>query len=410
MAKLTTKAVEAIKPTEQRREIPDALLPGLYLVVQPKSGARSWAVRYRRGNRTRKHTLGTFPALDLKTARDLGAKALRAAAEGRDPAQEKRDQRTTGDIEQDLVAFQKGHLRKKNGGPIRETTRIERARLLGLKPDPENPGEWIATGNGVLKRWEGRSLASITEDDVRAAIKAAAKSGPILANRTLSALKTFFTWCTKDKRLAKSPCQGIDLPSPEAASDRYLSDDELGHVWKGAGQLDPIYGAMVKMLILTGQRRGEVAGMERAELDLKRRSWSLPSARTKNGRAHDVPLSSQAIAVIEAVPGTSERYVFSFNGNSPINGFGKPKDRLDALCGFSDWTLHDIRRTVASGMAKLGIALPVTEKVLNHVSGSFAGIVGVYQRHEYADEKRDALNEWGDHIAKLAKKGNRGGE
>jgi integrase len=401
MAKLTAKAVEAIKPATARTEIPDSLLPGLYLVVQP-SGARSWAVRYRHHGTPRKFTLGGYPALDLKAARELGAKALRAAAEGRDPAQEKRAaQMRLGDVQSNLLDFQKNHLRKKNGESIRETTRTERARLLGLKPDPEKPGEWIATGNGILQRWGDRDLAGITKDDVRAAINATAKSGPILANRTLSALKTFFNWCVKDDRLAKSPAEEIDLPSPETASDRVLSDNEIKRIWQAAEQMGPPYGALVQLLILTGQRRGEIAGLMWREIDLEKDLISLPRERVKNNKSHEIPLSPRATAIIERLPRISERYVFSTNGSTPISGFGKFKERLDALCGFSDWVIHDIRRSVASGLARLGTALPVTEKVLNHVSGSFAGVAGIYQRHDFAAEKKSALEAWSAHIERL---------
>ena len=147
----------------------------------------------------------------------------------------------------------------------------------------------------------------------------------------------------------------------------------------------------MRLLILTGQRRGEVAGMEWSELDFEKRLWTLPRERVKNDRRHEVPLSPQAIVALEGLPRVSDRFVFSLNATSPINGFGKDKERLDDLSGMADWVLHDLRRTVASGMARLGVSLAVIEKVLNHVSGSFAGIVGVYQRHEFAEEKRQAL-------------------
>jgi integrase len=219
-----------------------------------------------------------------------------------------------------------------------------------------------------------------------------------------SITRKLFGWAVEHEIIAASLMAALKAPAVEKSRDRVLTDDELRRVWNAAGQIgDPIYGAVVRVLILTGQRRGEVAGMEQAELDLEGRLWSLPKERTKNARAHDVPLSPQAIIVINKIPRTSERFVFSFNGEAPINSgsFGKPKERLNALCGFSDWTLHDIRRSVASGMAKLGISLPVIEKVLNHASGSFAGIVGIYQRHDFADEKRRALDAWGGFVADL---------
>jgi integrase len=150
------------------------------------------------------------------------------------------------------------------------------------------------------------------------------------------------------------------------------------------------------LLILTGQRRGEVAGMRWDEIagDI----WTLPKERTKNGKAHSVPVSRQAAAIVAASPHIGD-FVFSINAASPVVGFVNPKRRIDTLAGFADWRLHDLRRTAASGMARLGVNLPVIERILNHVSGSFAGIVGVYQRHEFADEKRAALQLWADHVA-----------
>jgi integrase len=161
---------------------------------------------------------------------------------------------------------------------------------------------------------------------------------------------------------------------------------------------------MVKLLALTGQRRDEVARMEWAEIDFGRRSWTLPRERVKTDQAHEVPLSDAAVAILEAAPRIAgSAYVFTTAGDAPISGYSKSKRRLDVLLptDMPAWRLHDLRRTAASGMARLGVNLPVIEKVLNHASGSFAGIVGVYQRHSFGDEKRAALNIWGEHVASL---------
>ena len=231
---LTTRSIEAATADGARKELPDAYLPGLYFVVQP-SGAKSWAVRYRHNGRPRKHTLGPYPCLSLKVARELGGKALRMTAEGRDPAFEKQEaQAEQSEIKSAFVDFLQNHTRKKNGDPVRESTRRERARLFGLKRDPDNAGEWIATGNGVLKRWKGRKLDSITKDEVRELLRETAKAGPVLANRVLDVLKTFFIWSVKDGKLVKSPCDGIDPPSPKNSGDRVLSDDEIRLVWQAA--------------------------------------------------------------------------------------------------------------------------------------------------------------------------------
>jgi integrase len=139
-----------------------------------------------------------------------------------------------------------------------------------------------------------------------------------------------------------------------------------------------------------------------SEADLGTGAWSLPRERVKNDRRHEVPLSRQAVAILKAVPKIGDKYVFTLNGTAPYNGF-KAKERLDEAVGIAPWTVHDLRRTAASGMAKLGVSLVVIEKILNHVSGSLAGIVGVYQRHEFAEEKRAALQQWADHVERLVR-------
>jgi integrase len=383
---LTTRAVEAIGPGKARQEVPDALLPGLYLVVQPSS-AKSWAVRYRHNGKTRKHTLGPYPRIDLKTAREFGAKALRVAAEGRDVAHEKKQAQTakSDSVEFIVERFIERHVKRNyRPRPMREAERLLRVH--------------------VVSSWRGRPIGSIVRADVRAMLDKIVDDAPIVANRVHSIARKLFNWAVENETVAASPMAGLKPPTIEASRDRVLSDDELKLVWQAAGKMGLPFGPLVQLLILTGQRRGEVAGMEWAELDAEKRLWVLPRERTKNDRRHEVPLSAQALAIIRQLPRISERYVFSINGTAPINGFGKPKDRLDALLpGMPAWVIHDLRRTVASGMAKLGVNLPVIEKVLNHVSGSFAGIVGVYQHHSFADEKRKALDLWASHVAKLTK-------
>jgi integrase len=159
----------------------------------------------------------------------------------------------------------------------------------------------------------------------------------------------------------------------------------------------------VKLLMLTGQRREEVSAAQWREIDLAAARWTLPAARVKNNREHQVPLSAPALAVLEAIPKIGDKFVLTTNGAVPFAAYGRGKRALDNLLpsDMKHWTLHDLRRTAASGMARLGIALPVIEKVLNHTSGSFAGIVAVYQRHDYGDEKRAALDRWAAFVSDL---------
>jgi integrase len=388
MARLTIRSVEAMKARPVRQEIPDSFLPGLYLIQQP-SGAKGWAVRYRHQGVPRKLTLGSYPALGLKDARELGAKALRTVAEGRDPGREKILARAAkaDSIDRIVEEFLERHVRRSN----RPRTGQETERLLRQH---------------VLPRWRGRMVHEVTRRDVLDVLDRVVDSGaPIAANRVLAAARKFFNWCVARDILAASPCAGVKPPTAERARDRVLSDDELRLVWQAAVKLGGTFGPLVKLLALTGQRRDEVARMRWDELDFDARLWTLPPARTKNNQPHEVPLSKAALAVLQKVSRITESpFVLTTNGGaSPASGYSKNKRRLDALlpADVPPWRLHDLRRTCASGLARLGINLPVIEKVLNHASGSFAGIVGVYQRHSFADEKRAALETWSDFISDL---------
>ncbi len=388
MARLTIRSLETMKPGAVRREIPDSFLPGLYLIVQP-SGARGWAVRYRFHGQSRKFTLGSYPAIDLKAARELGARALRAAAEGRDPGREKITARAAkvDGVDRMVAEFLERHVRRSN----RARTQEETERLFRLH---------------ILPRWRGRSIDSITRRDIIDTVDRVVDGGsPIAANRALTVVKTFFNWLVARDVLAVSPAQGVKPPTAEKSRDRVLGDDELRLVWQAADKLGGTFGPLVKLLALTGQRRDEVAGMRWDEVDLVTRLWTLPPARTKNNQPHEVPLSKAALAVLKNLPHVAASpFVFTTNGGaSPASGYSKNKRRLDALLpsDMPSWRLHDLRRTCASGMARLGVNLPTIEKVLNHASGSFAGIVGVYQRHSFADEKRQALEAWGSFVAAL---------
>jgi integrase len=350
-------------------------------------------VRYRSGGQTRKHTLGSYPAIDLTAARKLAATALRAAAEGRDPGREKLQAReTASDTVAAVVAqFIDLHSRRSN----RPRTVAETQRLFDLH---------------VMPRWRRRLLKDITRRDVLELLDGIVAGGrPVAANRTLTVIKTMFGWAIQRDIVSTSPCVGVKPPTLEQTRDRVLSDDELRGIWLAAERLGGPYASLVKLLALTGQRRDEVARMSWSEVNLDAWLWTLPRERSKNGKPHDIPLSKPAVAVLKSLPRIGDSpFVLTTNGAVPASNYGKNKRRLDAAItarnegtALPQWQLHDLRRTAASGMARLGINLPVIEKVLNHSSGSFDGIVGVYQRHDFADEKRHALERWGAHVTDL---------
>jgi integrase len=370
---LSAKVVEAAGPSNVRRELPDAYMKGLYLIIQPGTGTKTWAVRYRLGGKSHKYTLGPYPAFSLKQAREAASKVLRSVSEGNDPAQQR-----VGSVAEAVDQFLARHCKSHRPRTLYEVKRRLQTHLVD--------------------RWGSRRLDGITRADVRAAL--ARVDAPAAANHVHGTMRTFFNWCVENDLLTNSPVLGVRAPNKHTPRDRVLTDDELRAVWRATEKEGYPLGPLLRLLILTGQRRGEVTGMQWCEINLDRGLWTLPRERVKNDRRHEVPLSKQAISIIKSVPRIGDKYVFTLSGTSASNNF-KAKRRLNQLAGIDAWTLHDLRRTVASGMARLGISLPVIEKILNHVAGSFAGIVGVYQRHEFANEKREALQRWADHVGAL---------
>jgi integrase len=387
--RLTTRTIENLQPAADRREIPDALLVGLYCICHP-SGKKVWAVRYRHHGINRKLTLGSYPAINLKHARELAAKALRTVAEGRDPGLEKIQAHAdkADSIESVVEKFLERHYRRTN----RPKTARRAEQLLQLH---------------VLPRWRARMVGDINRRDVRDVLDRVVDSGaPIQANRVLAVVRKLFNWCVAHDILAASPCTGVEPPTAERSRDRVLDDAELRMVWQVADKIGYPHGPLVHLLALTGQRRDEVGQMRWAEVDIDKRLWTLPPERVKNRKPHEVPLSEAALTILKGLRRIDgSPFVFTFSGTSPATGFSKAKRKFDALlpADMPAWRLHDMRRTVASGLARLGINLPVIEKVLNHTSGSFAGIVGVYQKHSFADEKRHALEAWGRHVISLVR-------
>jgi integrase len=231
----------------------------------------------------------------------------------------------------------------------------------------------------------------------------------VTANRVLACVRKLFAWAASRDIIATSPCAGVKPPTPETARDRVLGDGELRDIWSACDRVGWPFGPMVKLLMLTAQRRDEVAEMRWTEIDFENLTWMLARERVKNDQMHAVPLSDTVLKILEALPhikGDAD-FVFTTTGCNPIAGFSRAKERLDDAIAESrgaaleHGTFHDLRRTAASGMARLGINLPVIEKVLNHSSGSFAGIVGVYQRYNFSDEKKVALDTWGKFVEEL---------
>ena len=242
-------------------------------------------------------------------------------------------------------------------------------------------------------RYGDMKLSEISPHDIGATIERLAHT-PAVQHRVYTVLRAFLRWAHRKHYIDRDPMERMQAPPASTPRDRILTDDELRRVWRAAG--DDRYGRIVKLLILTGQRRGEITGLTGAMVGTD--TITLPSDHTKNGRQHVLPLGLLAKSVLGRARPPHTLYFPARGRTTPFNGFSKGKTHLDKHCGFSDWTVHDLRRTFASGMASIGVQLPVIERLLNHVSGSFGGIVGVYQRYDFMPEMLEAIARWEEHV------------
>ncbi|MEJ2374398.1 MAG: tyrosine-type recombinase/integrase [Pseudolabrys sp.] len=382
--KLTKSAIDGLPTPDSDVVYWDVALPGFGIKITPK-GRKVFIVLYRTGgagSRLRKFTIGPYGRVTLHQARVAAQKVFTAKLDGRDPALEKREAKRRGaaDRVDDLLeAFISQRLSSNRS--VEEISRLLR-REIG-------------------KPWASRSIHEISKRDVIEIVAAIEQRGaPAAANKTLKSIKTFMSWCVGRAILEKSPAEGIPLPSKEIARDRVLTDKELAEVILAAQKMGEPYGGIVEFLALTGQRREEVAQMQWEEVDFRHGLWTIPKARSKNKKPHFVQLSDQALAVLKRQ--TQEGpFVFSVLGQRPFQAFSMAKRELDRLNGVPEWRIHDLRRTCVSGMARLGVAPHVADKILNHQSGTISGVAAVYQRHDFMAERKQALDGWGAHIGAL---------
>ncbi|WEJ32003.1 site-specific integrase [Devosia sp. SD17-2] len=410
MAKpLTVRGIEALKPQDKRLELPDGSAPGLYLVVQP-SGVMSWSFRYRSPitGKPKKFTIGTYPTFSLATARETANDLRQDIRRGTDPAEDRRAAKAraadvTRDVDALLTRFIKHHV----GAKKASTSRLMKQQIeTELRP-----------------AWGKRRIETITRADVKALVNGILDRGaPVQANRVFSLARLFLRWCVDEAEvIEQSPAIGMRKPADEGTRDRVLSNDELRWFWRATGRAGR-FGVCARLLLLTGQRRMEVGGMEWPELALDASTplWTIPPARVKNGSEHAVPLSQAAVGELASLsPVNASRFVFTTDGEVPSAGWSKSKAVLDALMleearseaesegkkpieALTPWTLHDLRRTCATGLASLRQSPHVIEAVLNHRTGIVRGVARTYNRFEYLDEKQHALTAWASYVLAAA--------
>jgi integrase len=451
MAKpLTAAAVLKYRPGPRRREIPDST-PGLYLIVQPKSGFKSWALRYRRpSGRSAKLTLGpvdlsgtestTTPRLgtplSLKAARQLAAEQLRTLAHGIDVGvnylgEKRRERESAANAASNSFSalarlFIDQHAR-------RHTRRWqESATMLGFDYFAEPNREPVMRKDGLAVRWKDRELRSITEDEVHDLISECRRDGipgrkgrqgpnDSRARAMAAALSSLFTWARRERHIKNDPTTSLAKPAAPLPRDRVLNSkpdvrraDELRWFWQACDRVDEPYNILLRLLLLTGARRDELARLTEDEISDDLATIRLSGDRTKNHRAHEIYMPPLAVTLLQSVKRIAGcKYVFSTNGTAPVTSWSRAKRQLDQAMQtlargergedfvISAWRVHDLRRTASTGMHAIGIAPHVVEAAIGHVSGFRSGVAGTYNAHAYESERRAALARWGAHVESI---------
>jgi integrase len=383
--RLTDRFVQTVaSPASGRTVYIDAEAPGLELRVSP-DGRRSWSIRYRpRGGERKRETFGVYPVRSLADARRRALAIAGAAADGIDLPQveeRKRDeQRKFADRPQTVADLLDEYVERYCKPNQRKWTLTERMFEAHVKP---------ALGRKPLSDLRRADIVELLDDLQND------KGFRAQVNRVRSQIVAALNWAIEREYLDTNPAAAIKKRKIESSRDRVLSHAELRAIWRAADRLSDPSRSLVKAWILTGQRRDEVRCMTWSEIDLNRAVWTLPAARNKGKRDHEIPLSPAMLALL-GDPRRPEVPVFTIDGRNPYAGQKRLKAILDRESGIARWTFHDLRRTASTGMAALHVPQDTIDRVLNHARGTLAG---TYNRHQYLDEKRAALRAWAEHVA-----------
>jgi integrase len=376
---ITKAAADRFKAKSGRVDHFDSSYPGLALRVSD-TGRKAWTYFYRLKNGKviqRRMTLGIYPAMSVEQAHKAWREAFELVQAGRDPMA------AAGSVLPPMSfagVFEEWLKRDQAGN--RSARRIE-TRMRAL----------------VLPSWQGRLINDIDRRACLAVIDDVADSGRVvLARRVFSHLHRMFVWCVGRGIIEVNPLQHAEKPGSEMPRERVLDEREIVKLWSAAEKLKPYYRDALRLLLLTGARKQEISELRWDEI--KDAAIHLEGERTKTGKAHLIPLSSPAREIIDKIERHGDHLFRTIIGR-PITNWSGAKLTLDKLSGVNGWIIHDLRRTAATGLQKLGVPLPVTESILGHTSGSRSGIVGIYQRHDYAPEKAAALEAWGAHVMAL---------
>jgi integrase len=386
--KLDTKTVAGLALAQGRGEdfAWDTELEGFGLRLRRKRDGRvrrTWAAQYRANGRTRRITLGSAEKVTVAKARDGARKILARVALGHDPQAEKQEKRV------------------RSAQTFRATVEAYLAAKQDLRPISVRLNTLYLTG-GYFRALHSLGMADISHRDIAARLTAITRDHSAhtaaAARRAISAL---CVWAVEEGLITTNPVIGTRKPAEAKPRERVLDDAELGAVWRACGNDD--FGKIVRLLILLGGRRQEVGGMCWSEFDLGAGTWTLPATRSKNGRSHTVSLSAAALAIVKSIPRTDRDHLFGVRAGAGFTGWSNAKAELDQHLAdaVKPWRLHDLRRTVATGMADIGIEPHIIEAVLNHYSGHRKGPHGVYNVSRYERQVKAALQRWSENVLAL---------
>ncbi len=403
--KLTARAIARKPPEIGVLELWDTVVPGLALRIG-YGGARTYTVTTRIHGRQVRRKVGNTATHSLAEARQAAREVLIDAAKGKDTASREAKKTAAEQARREAERATANTFRSVAEAWLADTGKGGGARLSSKRNILSQLEREVFPTLGAVP------VLEIRRADVRDLVRALAIKKPVAANRCLAILRRALSWAVSQDKLDANPAAGIDPPGEEKSRDRVLSNAEIAMLWPAFDQLGYPFGPVFQLLLLTGSRRNEVGGMKWSEIEGD--TWLLPGERTKNARPHIVPLSSTAREILDHLPRfDGSDYVFTSgrartrgeNGervtDRPVSGWGRANERLDSMSGVTDWRLHDLRRTLVTGMNEaLNIEPHVVEACLNHLSGGAkAGVAGVYNRAQYLKQRKVALESWAQHIA-----------
>ncbi|MDA2927437.1 site-specific integrase [Acidobacteria bacterium AH-259-G07] len=384
--RLTDRLLRNLKTEKEQEDFWDEIFPGTFGVRVTDRGSKTFILRYRFGGRRRRFTLGRYQVLSLATARRMALALLGEANEGEDPSEKRQQEKNAGTFEELAQLYLEMHARPhKKPASIKEDTRILNTYLLPA--------------------WGRRKFQSITRSDVIRLLDEVKfkRKAPVMANRVKALVSTIFNFAARKALVPETfanPCANVEQPTKEKSRDRVLSDDEIRALWEDLENRAEPTASIYRLILLTGQRPGEVKAMRWSSIDSEN-IWTIPPTETKNEREHKVPLSSHALAVIEQLrPLTGDgEFVFAAPGGGHIRWLQKMSLRIQKQTGFN-FRPHDLRRTCATNLSKLGVDDVTIARILNH-SWPLRHMTAVYNRWERLPEMGRALERWGTQVERI---------